>query len=369
MTDSMHNPALLSLPFDQYGRYQIVREALDAARPLVGQHLRILDVGGFYRTGRGVDVLPARAFLPADEVTVVDQPPCALPGYMQGDGRRLTFADAAFDFVISCDTLEHVPAADRPAFLGELLRVARCGLVLAAPFASAEVVAAEALLFDYIKAELGVEQLQLKEHAGYGLPDLPAVRALLESQGRRCHVYPSGYVHAWLFMMVAKHYLFARTNDYDLHEQVDAYYTRFFAAHERCEPAYRHVLLTACDAYAGWLAAADAAIGPTIHARQHAESRWPELAAWLVQLVGLRLDERRMQPLLHSLALQEEGSRAQNQLMLSLQQSLRERDARIADLEQRAEWLAGQSYEARQALAAVENGRIMRLLRWLQGHR
>jgi hypothetical protein len=373
MSAYLQNPALLSLPFDQYGRYQLMRDALDAARPVVGsgeaRRLRVLDVGGFHRTGRGTEVLPGQMFLHADAVTVVDQPPCALPGYLQGDGRSLTFEDGAFDFVISCDTLEHVPPADRPGFLRELGRVARQGVLLAAPFASAEVVAAEALLFSYIQAELGVEQIQLKEHADYGLPNLDTVCALLDEHGMPHRVYPSGYVHAWLFMMVAKHYLLARTgfhSHHDLHEQVDAYYTRFFAAHERCEPSYRHALCIAHQQHTAWLDAVDAAIAPTIYAPHHADSRWPELAGWLFQLTGLSLNDKALQPLRQAVAAQEDTIRQQQQLVLSLQATLRERDAHIADLQQRATWLAAQAHDAQQALAAVEQGTLMRLLRWWQ---
>jgi hypothetical protein len=52
--------------------------------------------------------------------------------------------------------------------------------------------------------------------------------------------------------------------------------------------------------------------------------------------------------------------------VLSLQATLRERDAHIADLQQRATWLAAQAHDAQQALAAVEQGTLMRLLRWWQ---
>lgn len=350
------------LPFDQYGRYQMMREALDAVRPILGAHLHVLDVGGFYRTGRGQEVLPAQLFLPRDEVVVVDQGPCALPGYMRGDGRNLTFADQSFDFVISCDTLEHVPSADRAAFWSELLRVARYGVLLAAPFASPEVVAAEALLFDYIKAELGVEQIQLKEHVTYGLPDLSATCRLLEERGLPHRVYPSGYVHAWLFMMVAKHYLFGRTHDYALHEQVDAYYTRFFATSERSEPAYRHLLLVAQADQIDWLAAADAAIAPTIKPEQEAAANWPQLPAWLFQLVGLQLEERRLQPLIHTVT-------AQAQTIQALQQSLVQREAQVQDLEQRSHWLADQLDATRRLLDAVQNGRVMRVMNWLTRRR
>jgi tRNA (mo5U34)-methyltransferase len=55
----------------------------------------------------------------------------------------------------------------------------------------------------------------------------------------------------------------------------------------------------------------------------------------------------------------------QSQQNQHLHQILAQRDARIADLEKRAHWLAEQSRAARHALAAVEQGRVLRLLRWL----
>ncbi len=356
---SMSDLNLIHLPFDQYGRYQMIQEALDAARPVIGEHLRILDVGGFFRTGRGQQILPARQFLPHDNVTVVDQQPCDLPGFVSGDGRKLPFPDKAFDFVISCDTLEHVPAPDRPAFWQELLRVARYGLLLAAPFSLPEVVAAESLLFTYIKAELGVEQIQLKEHCEYGLPDLDTTCAFLEANGRRYRVYPSGYVHAWLAMMVAKHYLLGQTNDHDLHEQLDAYYTRFLSANERREPAYRHMVVVECDEYGDWLTATATALQPTICTTEPVgQYAWPEVVNWLFQFVSVSLSQQAIHPLTQTIA-------AHTQTIQMLQQTLTQREAQVYDLEQRARWLEEQAVASRRALAAVEQGRVMRLMRWL----
>jgi BMFP domain-containing protein YqiC len=51
--------------------------------------------------------------------------------------------------------------------------------------------------------------------------------------------------------------------------------------------------------------------------------------------------------------------------MLHAQQELAACRARIADLEARSQWLEGQSSDARRALAAVENGRVLRILRRL----
>lgn len=356
------DPAALRLPFDQYGRYRMAQEALDAARPILGERFRILDVGGFFRTGRGVALLPIRQFLTSDDVTVIDQQPGDVPGYIQGDGRSLDFADATFDFVVSCDTLEHVPAPDRPTFWRELLRVARHGVILAAPFASPEVVAAEDLLARYIRVELHTEQMQLKEHREYGLPDLPATRAFLDESGLRYHIYPSGYIHAWLAMMIAKHYLLGQTDDHDLHERLDAYYTRFLSADERREPAYRHMFVVAKDGHDDWLVAVDAVLAPTIRTSAPAGPGWAELANWLIQFVSMSLGDRHTESLTQTIA-------AQQQAIQALQQALAWREAQLHDLEQRCRWLEEQAQSTRRALAAVENGRVLRLLRWIESLR
>lgn len=64
--------------------------------------------------------------------------------------------------------------------------------------------------------------------------------------------------------------------------------------------------------------------------------------------------------LTHALTYQTEQNR-------QLQRLLAESKARIADLEARVGWLDGQARAARHALAAVEQGRVLRLLRWLTG--
>ena len=64
MTTEQHidrQATLLSLPFDQHGRYSILREALEAVRPLVGARLRILDVGGYYQEADGTPRLTRSA--------------------------------------------------------------------------------------------------------------------------------------------------------------------------------------------------------------------------------------------------------------------------------------------------------------------
>lgn len=355
LNSRLADPRVLRLPFDMVGRYRMVAEVLDAARPLLGTRLRVLDVGGLVFTRRGEALLPARLFLPDDDVTTLDQPDVDLPGYVRGDGRGLAFPDGSFDVVISCDVLEHVPAQDRPAFWRELLRVSRYGVALTAPFASAEVEAAERLLFGYIKAEIGDEQIQLREHRDFGWPELAATQALLEGWGRRTRAYPSGYIHAWLAMMVAKHYLFSRTDDEALHEALDEYYTRFLSAGERREPAYRHLLLV--EQEGAWLDAAHAALAPTLAADDAPAPGWPDLAGWLVEMLGHSGPDQR--PL-------SQVTARQLRRIAELEAALAQREAQVADLEARAAWLEGQARAARGALEAVERGRLMCLLRWVR---
>jgi tRNA (mo5U34)-methyltransferase len=70
-----------------------------------------------------------------------------------------------------------------------------------------------------------------------------------------------------------------------------------------------------------------------------------------------------------SLRLLTEVLRMQTEQMLHLQRTLDQREAQVIDLETRARWLEEQSREARRALSAVVNGRVMRILRRLTGSR
>lgn len=366
MNQLPHDPTLPALPFDQHSRYQMMREALDAAREKVGPRLRVLDVGGFFRRADGTPILPARLFLPTDDVTVLDQRIADLPGYVQGDGRSLQFADQSFDFVISCDTLEHVPAADRPAFWRELLRVARCGLLLAAPFDLPEVVAAEDLLLRYVKHTLGVEQPELREHRDYGLPNLADARALLDTLGLEYRHYPASHVHSWLFMMLVRHYLSIQLGQSEMLYQLDQYYTRFLSASERRDPAYRRLWLVAQPEHHTWLSLADAVLRPTIQA--DTATREPlraEFATWLFQLIHIQLANQHnhaLHTLLHNLSDQ---TATDSHVAQTLQHALAQRERQVTDLEQRATWLQEQAAAAQHELQAIKHGRLMRLLGWL----
>lgn len=348
---------LTTLPFDQYGRYRMIADALDAVRPALGGRLRILDVGGYFRSRRGVELLPARAFLPDDDVLVLDRPACALPGYLQGDGRELAFDDNAFDLVISCDTLEHVPSADRPGFWNELLRVARLGVALIAPCRTPATEAAEQLVLSYIRAELGQEQPQLTEHRAYGLPDPLEVAVLIERLGLRQRNFPSGVLHGWVAMMIARHTR-PICDDPDFGEQLDAYYTRFLAADDRCEPAYRRLWLVEKQGLSGWFDLACAALDATVRTTPPGTPGWPELIGWQLQIAGLRASGG------YSELIERQAERIR-----ALEQERDWRAGQVAALERHVAWLERKAVAASDELARIRQGRMLRLLRRLGGDR
>jgi hypothetical protein len=359
--------ALLRLPFDQYGRYRMVREAVDAARAALGRdRLSILDVGGYYQEADGTPRLPSQQFLGDQELTVLDLPACDLPGYVQGDGTAMTFADGGFDLVISCDTLEHIPPDLRDRFIHELARVARYGVLLICPIDDYRTALAERVLYAYIQSELLAKHDQLREHRQYGLPQIPLVRQSFEHAGCATHDYPSGDLHAWLPMMLAKHYLmrFADSPP-ELQYGLDELYNRGYALAERREPSYRRLVVAAKRNDGDWLAAVDRALEPTVTRDDQIRPEiWRNLSTQLFGLLQIGQDDRREErraTIMHGhITNLQKIVAEQHALIVKLEEQHRQE---VADLEQRARWLEEQAREARAQLAAVEQGRVMRIVR------
>ena len=322
---------LRSLPFDQYGRHRDARDAADLIRSLEGPaRLDVLDVGGY-------PGLSAR-FLPADWVVVTDptaEDASALPAaaYLRASGLALPFQDASFDLVLSLDSLEHVPAAGRPRYLGELLRVARRYVLLLAPFASPETERAEALLAEYVKLALHAEHQQLREHRDCGLPDLDATRAALTATGATCHAFPSGYLYHWLPLMLLKHHLLSLDPEASIHAALDRWYNARDVGADRQLPAYRWGLLASKGGETAVLQAVAERVQP----------RPPDPAAELIARQELQL-------VLSLLAL-ERGNRGP----AALEERLVHQERQIATLTREVESL-------RAHLAAVRRGHVMRLM-------
>ena len=350
------------LTFDQFGRYSLLREALGAARTALGQaRFSVLDVGGWTKTLFWEDALPILSFLPDDDVLVLDQAESDLEHYQRGDGTRLDFPDNAFDFVTTADTLEHIPANLRAAFVGELMRVARYGVVLVAPFKQPVVEAAEDLLFRYIEVELGRIQAQLAEHRDNGLPVLAATEALFRDTGATTYSYPSGYIHSWLLMMLAKHYLFGRTDDPQIHMRVDQYYIRWLARAERREPSYRHCIVAAKDDRGAWSRAVDDVIRATVVPPTDTPSDdWRQSVHWLIDLLALRT--KTTAPLAPAAPALDAIVATQQQQIGDLLRIIAQRDAALADVQARSTWQQEQITTLQRQIDRIAHGTVMRIL-------
>jgi SAM-dependent methyltransferase len=146
-------PRRLREDHDTWQRHAIV------ARLLGPDARRVLDAGG----------VPGRlaAHLPGVEVVTANPTP---PADVVYDGARLPFADGAFDAVTSLDVLEHIPRAERPPHVAEVLRVARALAVLCCPLGTPEHVAAEREMAEWYAELAGEPHPFLDEHVARGLP-------------------------------------------------------------------------------------------------------------------------------------------------------------------------------------------------------
>jgi hypothetical protein len=325
---------LLALPFDLYQRYTVIAQTADLIRDGLGRtELRVLDVGGFYRTRWGEHILPLSHFLPDDCVVAADMVSGTLPGYVRSSGEFLPFAGGSFDLVASCDTLEHVPAKRRWAFFEQLLRVARHYAVIVAPFASVSTVQAERILGEYMRSQ-GLSHEQLQEHAAQGLPDGDELRTHLRERSLAFVDFGDGHLHRWLAMMLVKH---TPGFSLDFHLDLDRYYNRHFSPNDRREPCYRHVFVVAQTGGGELLPAiADNFATPT----------GPPAEADLSYVADLIHVLRQAQPNAPVEALAAARDQA-------------------ADLESKVAALETENSVLRQTIAGYEQGRFIRLMRWL----
>ena len=139
------------LPYDVYCRHKRMAE-------LITGKGTILDVGGSLKELRHFVNHP---------ITTVD----VIGGDVIYQGNDLPFKENSFDIVVSLDTIEHVPAENRPQFLSEALRVAKKQVIIAAPMGTLAHQQAEKDL-----AKLHPEDRYLQEHIKYGLPTLVDIK-------------------------------------------------------------------------------------------------------------------------------------------------------------------------------------------------
>jgi SAM-dependent methyltransferase len=226
---------LLRLPIDQYQRYRLVADVADRLRR-GDRPLSVLDIGG--RTG-----LLCR-FLPRDRVVRVDRESSdQRRGLVLGDGARLPFRARSFDLVCAFDTLEHVPPADREAFVRECARVSSAHVVLIGPYASSRVRQAEHRLREFLSHKLDLRHRYLDEHASHGLPSRRTVRGWFEDGGAQVAEVGQGNLQRWLGLMCLELYF---EEDPDLRAFAPGFYEFYngglYSTDNRA-PVYRHALV------------------------------------------------------------------------------------------------------------------------------
>jgi hypothetical protein len=145
----------------------------------------------------------------------------AEPGINGIAGEDLPFADKSFDFVVSCHVLEHIPIAERTAFLDNLAGKARRAVVLLNPYDVPGTHVEEQL---QLVIDVTDEQWA-REHLACSMPRVEHLQAYAEQHGLRCTVKPSGSVTTDLMVAIAHHFAKAagRLEDF---ERVSTFYNQ-----------------------------------------------------------------------------------------------------------------------------------------------
>nr|HPJ72424.1 methyltransferase domain-containing protein [bacterium] len=221
------------MTFDQLQRYRLAAEILERLRP-EGGDWNVLDAGS--RDGF------LQGFLPGDTVVNLDRDRFLAPVFVRGDALALPFADGAFHAAVAMDVFEHLEATQRPLLLAELRRVASRAVVLAAPFASEEVAAAEAAANEFHLCVLGEENPFLVEHLSRELPRLEDYAGPAAPEPRP-EVLANGRVDRWLAMTCLNAYLVSLPEPWPLIFALNRLYHRWYYGCDNAEPAYRHFLV------------------------------------------------------------------------------------------------------------------------------
>lgn len=331
---------VLELPFDQYQRYRLVADLCERLRS-DGSRLSILDVGG--RTAL------LRSFLEDGDVTLVDVEASEETGLVLGSGAALPFADGSFDVVCAFDTLEHVPPADREAFVRECERVARGWVVLAGPYDAPRVAEAEELLQAFLRDKLKARHRYLDEHRSHGLPDRAATEELLAALGCRVATIGHGNLDRWFALMCLALYLDDDPALRGLAKSVHRFYNASLYASDHAEPVYRHVIIGAKERRE--LPRAEDLLDPPV-APAGALAGFAELETELLafdkERAAWRAEKAKWTSIEEDLEADLEGHRAKARALAA---DLAKAEAELARLRQD---LAREERESRAAIAALE---------------
>lgn len=233
LDESQEALKLLEYPFDQYQRYRDIKVVLEHIQTKQKPSLNVLDVGGD---------LTGLSFLSNYTITTINTEGVA-GVKLQGSGFELPFKDAAFDVIVTVDTLEHVTQNNRQAFITELLRLSKGFVVITGPFANGYNEAAEVIFDDFLVDVLNFNHRFLKEHLQNGLPDLDECSDWITQSAYCLTTIPSGYTHHWLPLMLIKHYLTRIPDHETTSKDLDILYNHHCYESDHRLPSYRQLVV------------------------------------------------------------------------------------------------------------------------------
>ena len=117
-------------------------------------------------------------------------------------GTSLPFPDRAFDYVVSCHVLEHIPTEERSVFLDQLVAKARKGVILLNPFQLDGIAEEERLrlIIDLTGARWA------KEHLDCSLPRLADVQSYASCRGLEFSCKPNATLSTTLALVFLDHF-------------------------------------------------------------------------------------------------------------------------------------------------------------------
>lgn len=163
--------------FHQVVRYDYAQRVINAMR--TEKKHTILEVGA------GAHGNLAK-YLPQDEILFldIDLPSEVLKDrrFVIGDATDLVYEDEAFDFVIALDVIEHIPIEKRLAFIENISRVAKKGVILSAPFDD-ESEDVDQVLKSFYHISQVEPPIWVDEHITCKLPTEKSINELIYAQG------------------------------------------------------------------------------------------------------------------------------------------------------------------------------------------
>ncbi len=235
------------MDFDQYQRYETVRELAEELRRLAQTKvLSILEVGANEHQILG-------QLLPNDEILYSDvelpEELLADPHFVIVDATDMAeFADEQFDLVVALDVLEHIPNENRLAMLGEMNRVARHACVVCFPYDSRANREAERRANEQYSVIFGNPHIWLLEHIKNGLPSISDTEAALESQGLFYFHFEHGDVQVWEEMIKIISYTYYTPDALPYLDSINSVYIDNLYRHDVGEDNYRTFFVSSRNA-------------------------------------------------------------------------------------------------------------------------